>query len=117
MTKVGKQLVKPETLPSTTDSARQHYFRVYGQIQEWLGNDLAPSEWGWKLVNGKFLPLLMGKQLGPSYLLKYVHCGCKEDGCKANSCSCRSIGLPCTLTCKKCNGVSCQNQANITDED
>ena len=32
--KVGKQVVKPKTLPQTTDRARQYYYMVYDQIQD-----------------------------------------------------------------------------------
>ena len=48
----GKRSVKPEQLPPTLDASNQHFYRVYFQIQFWLGNcDLNPILWGWKLVD------------------------------------------------------------------
>ena len=38
----GKNAVKPEQLPPTLDSAKQHFLRVYHQIQTWLGHTLDP---------------------------------------------------------------------------
>lgn len=36
------------SLPPTKGSAKYHSFRVYHQVQEWLGNQLPPEMWGWK---------------------------------------------------------------------
>ena len=39
MEKIKKhKVVKPESLPPTSNAAAQHSFQVYSQIQEWLGN-------------------------------------------------------------------------------
>ncbi|GBM11004.1 hypothetical protein AVEN_1339-1 [Araneus ventricosus] len=40
------------TLPLTSAAASQHSFRVYFQVQQWLGSNLDPAEWRWfmKLV-------------------------------------------------------------------
>ena len=89
MQKIGRQLVKPDALPPTTDAANQHYYQVYSQVQEWLGNMLPPSEWGWQVIDSKLVPIMMTLPPGPSKLLKYVFCACKMDGCSTNSCSCR----------------------------
>ena len=55
MQKVGRQLVKPGALPPTTDAANQHCARVYCQIQEWLGNILPPTDWGWRDVDSMLI--------------------------------------------------------------
>ena len=35
---------------------------------------------------------------------------CKEDGCAGNTnCSCNKFGIQCSMSCTKCNGVSCMN--------
>ena len=119
MEKVEKdEVVKPEALPPTSDAAAQHSFRVYSQIQEWLGNLLSPTDWGWKVADGCCVPILITQPAAPDYLLKYVCCGCKENGCDTNRCSCKKYGLSCTLSCQKCNGVSCKNAQilQVTDE-
>jgi len=33
-------------LPPTSAAAREHSFRVYHQMQQWLGVELPPTEWG-----------------------------------------------------------------------
>ena len=40
------------TLPLTSVAAKQHSYRAYHQVQQWLGNDLSPIEWGWILTHG-----------------------------------------------------------------
>ena len=40
----GKQVAKPESLPPTTHCACFHFYRVYSQVQEWLGNLVLPYE-------------------------------------------------------------------------
>ena len=41
----GKQVVKPESLPATTHCACFHFYSVYCQFQQWLGNLVLPHEW------------------------------------------------------------------------
>ena len=35
------------SLPPTCAAARQHSFRTYCQVQQWLENDIDPAKWGW----------------------------------------------------------------------
>ena len=53
-------LVEPRTLPPTSAAAKYHSLRVYLQVQVWLGKggDMSAEKWGWKITNGKMLPLL-----------------------------------------------------------
>lgn len=37
--------VKLSFLPPTSESARQHIYRVYYQVQIWLWKNLQPEEW------------------------------------------------------------------------
>ena len=41
---------KLETLPPTESAAVQHCFRVYHQLQQWLGNKKEATKWGWRKV-------------------------------------------------------------------
>ncbi|KAJ8884559.1 hypothetical protein PR048_016416 [Dryococelus australis] len=44
------------SLPMTKGAAKQHYFRVYIHMQQWLDNDsLNPTRWGWVRDNGGVL--------------------------------------------------------------
>ena len=53
--KVASRLVylPPESLPPTYDAAKHHSYRVYHQVQTWLGNSLDPTKWGWVLHKGQ----------------------------------------------------------------
>ena len=88
----GKSAVKPEQLPQTTDSSKYHFFRVFYQIQTWLGRSLNLLERGWRVQNGKMVPKFTDQIPAPSELLTYVRCGCKEDGCGTLTCSCKKHG-------------------------
>lgn len=47
---VGKNKPVKLNLLSSTDSAvEEHLFRVYYQVQKWLGNELNHEDWGWIL--------------------------------------------------------------------
>ena len=109
----GTTVVKPESLPPTKDSASQHSYRAFHQIQTWLGNPLDVTKWGWKEVESKLVPVMTTQPAAPDSLLSYIRCGCKEDGCRTTSCSCKKHGISCSLSCTKCNGVSCHNPQNM----
>jgi hypothetical protein len=40
------------SLPPMSPAARQHSFRVYLQVQKWLGFSHEANFFGWKLING-----------------------------------------------------------------
>ena len=53
------------SFPPTSAAAKEHSLRVYHQMQHWLGFDLLPSDWGWKMVNGALHPVLTHKPPAP----------------------------------------------------
>ena len=108
------------SLPPTSAAAKQHSYRTYLAVQEWMGNSLNPTEWGWRFQDGTLVPLEMDIPVAPENLLTMVSCGCKPEGCSNMICSCKKLGLFCTAMCSKCNGHSCNNTApplNISDEE
>ena len=99
---------KLETLPPTSEAARQHSMRTYLQVQTWLGNHTLPAtEWGWKLRHNILEPVRTNKAIAHPKLMNLVSCSCKK-GCKG-SCTCRKMGLSCTDMCGKCSEVGCSN--------
>ena len=52
-------VIAGKSLPLTRDAADLHSFRVYFQVQKWLGNELDAEQYGFHLINGMFLPLPM----------------------------------------------------------
>jgi len=55
--------VQPGALPPTSASVKYHSLRMYHQIHEWLGVELSPVDWGWKISGtGKLLPIMTDLQ-------------------------------------------------------
>jgi hypothetical protein len=101
--------LQPENLPPTSSAAQYHSKRVYYQVQEWKGNHaLKPCEWGWKLKDGKLLPVTTHLPAAHESLLTMIRCNCKSD-CKTMRCTCRKHGLDCSLACGVCKGQCCLN--------
>ncbi|KAK3917980.1 Interleukin-1 receptor-like 2 [Frankliniella fusca] len=92
--------------PPTSDRARQHSLRVYLTVQDWLGNSLDPTQWGWYMGERTLYPVPSKLSPAPQELLHLIACNCKA-GCRAGSgCSCRKAELPCTPACGKCSANS-----------
>ncbi|KAK3931373.1 Glycerophosphodiester phosphodiesterase [Frankliniella fusca] len=108
---------KLESLPPTTAGARQHSLRTYFQIQEWLGKELNPIEWGWKLDSSQYFPVTTLSPAAHKALLELISCNCRS-GC-GRGCSCVTAGLKCTNICGQCAGITCMNAeaALVSDEE
>ena len=103
------------TLPPTSAAARQHSYRTFHQVQQWLGNALDPTNWGWELKNDLLKPVTSLKEPVPASLLHLIVCNCRT-GCEVN-CECRRCGLPCTHMCGYCAGHGCSNQCAFDADD
>lgn len=111
----NKKQVQLACLTPTSVAAQQHLFRVYYQVQVWLGYQLDPTGWGWKLVNNILEPVQTLLPPAPEKLLNTIFCNCKK-GCSAK-CGCKKVGLSCSLACTNCQGRSCSNIESQTMED
>ena len=103
------------TLPPTSAAAKQHFLRTYLQVQEWLGNSLQPTNWGWQMKNELLVPFPTELDAATSKLLKMIRCGCRA-GCMAR-CSCKRAGLPCSAMCTSCMGIGCSNSIRSDDSE
>ena len=65
-------------LPPTCDSAKLHSFRVYHQVLECRGNNLPPTDRGWKLIQGNLLSVISLKEPAPSHVLQLISCNLRE---------------------------------------
>lgn len=109
-------------LPPTSEACHQHLFRVYLQVQSWLGNKLRPTDWGWRYEQTKncdkqrkiLRPVISMKPMAPDNLLSMVSCSCKT-GCGLY-CGCRKSGFTCSAMCEHCNGLSCTNPLQYHDD-
>lgn len=108
-----KSFVTPEYLPPTESSTKYHCQRVYLQIMVWIGKegDMNTVDWGWKLVDNWFLPVMTSKTAAPESLLQMIHCNCTT-ACRTQRCSCRAYGLPGIPACGPSQVGNCENHYN-----
>lgn len=112
---VVKKAVNLATLPPTSDAARQHFFRVYCQIQQWLSSKISPESWGWQKQD-ILMPTKMTQDAAPLEILNMIFCNCKT-GCK-KACGCRKAGISCSSACGHCQTGNCTNlEKNNVDID
>ncbi|KAG7165603.1 hypothetical protein Hamer_G013102 [Homarus americanus] len=71
----AKSFVTPESLPPTKSSTKYHSFRKYYQIMVWTGkeSDMNAVDWGWKLEDNQFVPVMTKKTAVPESLLQMIH--------------------------------------------
>ena len=101
------------SLPPTSAAARQHSLRTFLQVQQWLGNELSPTEWGWKIQDTSLLPVTTDLPPAPQKLMKLISCNCKA-GCTSR-CGCRQAGMSCSAMCSQCMGIACSNVPQAED--
>jgi hypothetical protein len=109
--------VEPRTLPPTSAAAKYHSLRVYQQVQVWLGNDgqdVPADQWGWKVSDGRMVPILTDNPPAPQELLQVIRCTCRT-GCYTMRCTCRKNGLDCSMACSECRGV-CSNTSLLAGD-
>ena len=108
--------VDPCSLPSIS-SAKFHSFRVYQQVQVWLGHetDVPPEQLGWHVREGGLVPIMTDKPPAPSQFLEMIVCNCKT-GCATLRWRCRKSGLECTISCSECHDT-CSNSSSMEDSE
>lgn len=109
--------VKPDiaALLPTEGAAKQHSYRVYHQVQLWMGNQLSPESWGWKQENNRLIPVTTEDLFAPDEILNLIFCKCKT-GCGPR-CGCRKAALRCTNICHSCHGECLNATQIIIDEE
>ena len=103
------------SLPPTSAAAKYHTYRVYHQVQQWVGNTLLAQDWGWKLDDNMLIPMKTTLAPAPDELLNIIRCNCKSN-CDSKRCSCRKHGIPCSMSCGQCRGTSCSNSEQVETE-
>ena len=95
------------SLPPTSGAAKYHSHRTYHAVQQCLGHELSPLDWGWSLTDGQLSPVTTDLEVAPEKVLKKASCGCKTDCNKR--CKCRKENTPCSVMCSNCRGETCTN--------
>ena len=108
--------VQVRTLPPTSAAAQQHAFRVNLQVKQWMGMQLNPTDWGWRVSGNQLVPIHSELPPAPQPLLRSVRCKCTS-GCEPKSkCTCRRYGLACSTACTGCCS-GCSICPKIIDDD
>ena len=119
----SKTTIKPQSLAPTESATKYHSMRVHLQVTEWktlMSVELNPLDWGWKLSNGHYCPIMTDLNVAPDNILRFIRCNCnisKKRPCSTNTCSCKKHGLVCVSACANCNGIDCENCENEVDMD
>lgn len=106
---------RPEKLTPTVAAAKQHIRRVHLQAVQWqtlMAVKINPADWGWKLCQERYVPVMTTLSPAPSELMNLIKCQCKLESrrpCSSSLCSCVKHGLPCLPSCKNCCGQLCEN--------
>ena len=76
---------------------------VHGQPQDWkvCASRLVPEEWGFKIKEGKMLPIQTFLSPAPIKLMDMIKCNCGA-GCSSGRCTCKKHGLQCSCACGEC---------------
>lgn len=111
-----RKAVQLNTLPPTENATHEHIKRVYFQVQSWLGNKLAPEQWGWEYKINILMPVSMTQDPAPQKILKALFCNCQKGCAPSSACSCRKSGLFCTEVCTGCHGASCLNFMTVIED-
>ena len=73
---------------------------------------MQPEEWGWKVINGKLLPVMINQSPAPENILRIIWCNCHAD--YSTRCTCRKHSLVFSSVCGQCRGSGCTNPTRPT---
>ena len=99
-----------DSIPPTSAALSKHVLRssyIAGYVwgQSIIANQVLPNpeEWGWKIVDGNFIPHWTDLPDATVACRQLIKCSCNpEKGCKGR-CKCVTSGFLCTELCK-CRG-------------
>ena len=113
-----KKQAQADRLPPTKDALHHAIMRSHFQMMVW-NNDIepnpelpSPSEYGWDLKDGVWVPVMSTQAPAPISILQLVKCGCSKERCSTNRCQCRKNGLLCTDICSCSDNDDCENHAD-----
>ena len=92
---------------SSSAAGKFHLYQTYHSVQQRLGNDLSPADWGWRTKGDTLVPIETDQPVAPSKVLRMMSCGCKT-GC-GRSCGCCKSGLFYLVTSSNCYRIACSD--------
>ena len=94
---------KLESLPPTTAAAKFHSNRAYLAVQQWMGNNLSPADWGRQYRDGNRDGILVTVDtVAPTRVLRL------QDRLSGKA------GLHCSAMCSHCNGQTCSKTYTLS---
>ena len=112
-----KKQAQSEKLPPTQAAIREAIMRANCQALIWSLDSVPspdfppPQEYGWKLEDDQWVPIMTSSPPAPDAIIELVGCGCKTSHCSSNRCNSRKAGINCTDLCAcSDNDVPCANQ-------
>ena len=103
----GSHLSHCRQLPQPPSPIHRGVYRAYIAVQQWIGNNVCPNDWGWQYMDGSLVPFTTDRPIAPTRGLRIVFCGCKTGFRK--TCRHRKARLYCTAMCSHCNGQTSSN--------
>jgi len=110
-----KKQAQSDRLPPTQAALYEAILRSHYQLMVW-NNDIVPNpqlpspqNYGWKMDEDHWLPVMTKLPPAPEAIIQLVKCGCVKERCSTNRCQCRKAGLSCTDLCTCSDTESCEN--------
>ena len=111
----SKKQCQSETLPPTRDALAHAISRAHFQAIVWFNDTTpnpdipSPQDYGWKLEEAKWVPVMSTQLPAPQSVIPFVKCNCPKSRCKTarctDMCGCSS------------DEDNCENPCNSTHED
>ena len=82
ITAKSKTAIKPQSLPPTERATYYHSLRVHLQVIQWktlMTTNVDPLEWGWKVRQKFFAPIMTDLEPAPKELLNFARCNCETN--------------------------------------
>ena len=97
------------------DSVYLHLDRAYLQIQDWQGNALEPTDYGWEIKNGLLEPIPMQQDPAPVCLMEVTLCKCKATKSISGRCSCYRSSVTCSIVsgCQNCENQDVEEEESV----
>ena len=87
------------------------------EVQQWIGNNLCPTDWGWQYRDESLVPLTADRPIAPTRVLQIVSCVARQvvgrQGCTGLSEDTRKAWLYCSHMCSYGNGHISSNMHEL----
>lgn len=101
----AQRQVSTDNMPPTQAALKPAIQRCHYQCTEWNRDTQAhpnlptPTDYGWKLANGEFEPIMCTIPCAPEEILNLIKCACKKNNC-SQRCKCSTQKIHCTEMCE-----------------